>query len=344
MQPIISCGPCRSALPIRRIVLLCLVIMPTTAMVGCGNEAMRTAPDAATPTLGPEIPPNNLKQIGLATANHDVAAAKRMVLVGVDGSDSVDKQNEGQGLTAPPPALPRKIIYDATIDLVVDSLNGLEASITDVVKRHGGFLSGSDVSSQVSTQRTATWRVRVPVDRFEDFVRAVGRLGEVRSSHVGSQDVTEEYFDLEARIRNKQEEEKRLLKHLADSTGKLEDILKVEHELTRVRGEVEQMQGRLRFLANRADLSTVTITATELKNYRPPEPVTLAVQIRTTFFGSLNALTAFGESLLLVLIALVPWIPVIAIVLLVAYRLYRSSLRAEAKPMPRAAPSGPGPA
>ena len=94
--------------------------------------------------------------------------------------------------------------------------------------------------------------------------------------------MTEEFFDLEARIRNKQEEEKRLLKHLADSTGKLEDILKVESELTRVRGEVEQMQGRLRFLANRADLSTVTITATELKDYSPPSPVTLAAQIQTT--------------------------------------------------------------
>ena len=110
----------------------------------------------------------------------------------------------------------------------------------------------------------------MPVDRFDAFVGQVSRLGEVRTSHVGSQDVTEEFFDLEARIRNKQEEEKRLLKHLADSTGKLEDILKVESELSRVRGEVEQMQGRLRFLANRADLSTVTITATEWKDYTPP--------------------------------------------------------------------------
>ncbi len=93
----------------------------------------------------------------------------------------------------------------------------------------------------------------MPVDRFDSFVSAVSQIGEVRTNHVGSQDVTEEYYDIEARIRNKQEEEKRLLKHLADSTGKLEDILSVERELTRVRGEVEQMQGRLRFLANRAD-------------------------------------------------------------------------------------------
>ena len=177
------------------------------------------------------------------------------------------------------------------------------------------------LASPGGAQRTATWRVRVPVDRFEDFVRQISRLGEVRTSHIGSQDVTEEYFDLEARIRNKQEEEKRLLKHLADSTGKLEDILKVEHELTRVRGEIEQMQGRLRFLANQTEMSTVTITATELKNDTPPaaEPVTLATQIQTTFFGSLNVLIALGEALLLFVVALLPWIPLILLGLFVAY-------------------------
>ena len=113
---------------------------------------------------------------------------------------------------------------------------------------------------------------------------AVVRLGEVRHNHVGSQDVTEEYFDLEARIRNKREEEKRLLKHLADSTGKLEDILAVEKELSRVRGEAEQMEGRLRYLADRADLTTVTIEANEWKDYKPPVAATFSTQVGRTFF------------------------------------------------------------
>jgi hypothetical protein len=301
---------------------LCLGIMPYAAFLGCAEEPASTARNFAR-SAAPETPPSNLKQVGLSTpagaASGEQGAAK-----------------------AQSAAVPRKIIYDATIDLVVDSLNGLETAVADVVKRYDGFLAGSDLASQVSTQRTATWKVRVPVERFEDFVRAISRLGEVRSSHVGSQDVTEEYFDIEARIRNKQEEEKRLLKHLSDSTGKLEDILKVEAELTRVRGEIEQMQGRLRFLANRADLSTITITATELKNYTPPQPVTLATQISTTFFGSLNALIALGESLLLVAVALVPWLPLIVIALFVAYRSYRASLKAaKARMIAGATPSGP---
>jgi len=305
----------RLSAPIPQVLWMCLAAIPAAAS-GCGE--IQEARDSASRA---EVS-NNLKQVGLAVLNYEGS-----------GEQGTSKTQA--------PAVPRKIIYDAKVDLVVESLNGLESSILDLVKQNGGFLAESDLATQVSTQRTATWRVRVPVDRFDAFVRAVGRLGEVRTSHLGSQDVTEEYFDIEARIRNKQEEEKRLLKHLADSTGKLEDILKVESELSRVRGEIEQMQGRLRFLANRADLSTVTITATELKNYTPPEPVTLSAQINTTFFRSLNALIAFGESLLLVVVALVPWLPVIVLGVFIAFAMRRASLKFEAGKLPRATSSGP---
>jgi hypothetical protein len=240
-----------------------------------------------------------------------------------------------------PPALPRKIVYDARIELLVESLNSAEQAILRLIQDHGGFLAQSDQLGQTSAQRQGVWRVRVPVDHFDAFVSAVSRLGEVRENHVSSQDVTEEYFDIEARIRNKQEEEKRLLKHLADSTGKLEDILSVERELSRVRGEIEQMQGRLRFLANRAELSTITITASEFRNYTPPVPTTLQAQIGHTFFGSLDMLVAVGKALLLILIALVPWIPLILLGLFVARWMIHLGQRPSARRPPVAAPAPP---
>ncbi len=234
-------------------------------------------------------------------------------------------------LKAAPAPIPRKIIYDARIDLLVKSLDATERAVLELIKDNKGFLAESNIAAQSGNQREATWRVRVSVDRFDSFVSAVGKLGEVRTNHVGSQDVTEEFADLEARIRNKQEEEKRLLKHLADSTGKLEDILAVERELSRVRGEIEQMQGRLRFLANRADLSTVTITATEWKDYIPPAPITFQAQLSHSFFRSLDALVVFGKTILLVLVALVPWTPLIVIGFLVLIWILRAERRATAR-------------
>ena len=82
--------------------------------------------------------------------------------------------------------------------------------------------------------------------------------------------MSEEYFDLDARQAAKKVEETRLLKHLADSTGKLDEILAVERELSRVRSEIERMQGRLRALSNLTTLATVTINVSEIKDYVPP--------------------------------------------------------------------------
>ena len=221
----------------------------------------------------------------------------------------------------------RKIIYDARIELVVDSLAATEQAILKIIKENDGFLAESDQTSAQQNQRQATWRVRVPVANFDALVGAVVKLGEVQRNHVGSQDVTEEYLDLDARIRNKREEEKRLLKHLADSTGKLEDILAVERELSRVRGEAEQMEGRLRFLADRADLSTVTIEANEWKDYKPQEAASFGTQISRTFFQSVERLVEFGKGFSIVVVALLPWIPLLLIGLVLARWLIRYASR-----------------
>jgi Domain of unknown function (DUF4349) len=254
---------------------------------------------------------------------------------------SAGEQGEKSKAPAGAPAVPRKIIYDARVDLVVDSLSTTEQAVLDLIKEYNGFLAESDQASVTSNQRRATWRVRVPADHFNTFLAAVCRLGEVKQNHLGSQDVTEEYFDVEARIRNKQEEEKRLLKHLSDSTGKLEDILAVERELSRVRGEVEQMQGRLRFLANRTELSTITIDATEWKDYKPPIAPTFPTQIARTFFNSLDNLFAFGKAMAMVAVALLPWLPLMLAGLFVLRWLFRANRRSSQPKLRPVTPAQP---
>ncbi|SIO59785.1 protein of unknown function [Singulisphaera sp. GP187] len=219
-----------------------------------------------------------------------------------------------EGASATPPAQPRRIIYNAQVTLVVESLTGVSQQINQLVQASGGYVSETDTNMQTHAPRTGTWKVRVPVARFDSFMASVTKLGELQHNHVDSQDVSQEYYDLEARISNKQQEEKRLLKHLSDSTGKLEDILAVERELSRVRGEVEQMQGRIRFLTHQTDLSTVTITATEVKDYKPPVSPTLSTEITRTFGQSVGLLGDFGRGLLLFFVAAAPWFVVIGFV------------------------------
>ena len=219
----------------------------------------------------------------------------------------------GEGPTVPS-AVPRKIIYNAQLTLVVESVSEVGEKLTRLVKQSGGYVAETDQSSFTRTQRRTMWKVRIPVERFEPFLNEVSRMGELQQNHVGSQDVTQEFYDLESRISNKQKEEKRLLKHLEDSTGKLEDILSVERELTRVRGEVEQLQGRLRYLANFSALSTVTINAVETRDYAPPVAPTFAIQVWRAFRGSLDHIANFVKGLILVAVATLPWIPVFAVI------------------------------
>ena len=131
-----------------------------------------------------------------------------------------------------------------------------------------------------------------------------------------AKDVSEQYFDLEARLSNKKVEEVRLLKLLTEATGKLEEVLKVEHELSRVREEVERFQGQLRGLANLTTLTTVTISgASEVKGYTPPRAPTLWTRVGRIVCLVARRPPAAGRGLLLFAVGLVPWLPVIALVL-----------------------------
>ena len=217
----------------------------------------------------------------------------------------------------------RKIVYRADIDLVVEQFDPLPEQIEAAVKQHGGFVSASNITGSPGQPRNGRWTVRVPVDRFAEFVAAVRQLGEVRSINSTSDDVTAEYYDIEARIRNKQQEEERLLKLLAEATGKLEEILAVEKELSRVRGEIEQAQGRLRMLKDVTELTTVTVSVTEIKNYVPEEAPTYLTRVRRAFSASTMTLVSTAQGLSLVAVALVPWLPVPLVLVLIVLAIRR---------------------
>ncbi|HPM80526.1 MAG TPA: DUF4349 domain-containing protein [Candidatus Anammoximicrobium sp.] len=211
----------------------------------------------------------------------------------------------------------RRIVYRAEVDLVVEQFDPLPEQIEAAVKKHGGFVSASNITGSPGRPRSGRWTVRVPVDRFSEFLAAVRGLGEVRSINSTSDDVTAEYYDIEARIRNKQQEEERLLKLLADATGKLEEILAVERELSRVRGEIEQAQGRLRMLKDVTELTTVTVSVTEIKDYVPEQAPTYATRIHRVFTASTAALVSTGQALFLMAVAITPWLPVPLVLILV---------------------------
>ena len=126
---------------------------------------------------------------------------------------------------------------------------------------------------------------------------AAGKLGEIHNLNSDSQDVTEEYYDVEARIRNKKQEETRLNDLLAKAAGRLDEVLTLEREITRVRGDVEQLQGRLHVLDSVTAMSTVNLEISEIKEFVPGEPVSYRTA-RPRGMGGLPRRVAFHRAVL----------------------------------------------
>jgi hypothetical protein len=235
------------------------------------------------------------------------------------------------------PAIARKIIYDAQIDLVVENVDPIVKKVTSLVQDARGYIAEQNMTGSPGSQRSMRWKIRVPVDQFDSLVTAIVSLGELERNNRTSQDVTEQYYDIEARIKNKKVEEQTLNRILQERSGKLEDVLKIETELSRVRGEIEQLEGKIRVLENLSSLATLTLSVREREKFAPPPPAVadFATQIARTWDASLLGLVNLGKALVLVIVGWALWVPVLIVAGLVCWFLLRWLFRVYVRNLPQ---------
>jgi hypothetical protein len=171
-----------------------------------------------------------------------------------------------QAQAATPAALPaRKIIRRAELRWQADDVAVAQRAVTAIAETTGGFLVSSDVRhdgepGSRDDHTVATLVLRVPVDAFsstlDELRKTAGRLDDEK---VSGEDVTEQYVDLEGRLKVQHALEDRLLGILKDAHT-VKDELDVEKQLSEVRGELERLEGRRRLLADQTSLSTITVT------------------------------------------------------------------------------------
>lgn len=212
----------------------------------------------------------------------------------------------GQVAPSVEPAPLRRVIRTGQLSVEVEGFDDAARRLVAIAEGAGGFIADSTYADDGSTPR-GTFVLRVPAARFGEVARQVEALGDVRRRQISGQDVTEEFIDLEARVRNLERQEARLLAFM-DRATKISDLLAIESEVARVRGEVERLTGRLRFLANKVDLATITAEVSQ-KPKKTPGGLwdfdrTLA-RIEAAFLntvrqmlGILEALAAFAAAIL----------------------------------------------
>ncbi len=162
------------------------------------------------------------------------------------------------GVDLPSTAEERMIIRSGEMSLVVKDVLDARDEIVRMAERFGGWVVSSRISGREDGIR-GTVSIRVPDEEFESVLAELRKLSiRVESERTSSQDVTEEYIDLEARRKNAEATESQYLA-LLDKATDVEDILRIYESLSRVRTEIEQIKGRMQYLERTTSTSLITV-------------------------------------------------------------------------------------
>ncbi len=159
----------------------------------------------------------------------------------------------------------RMLIWRAWISLEVASVSNAVSSVSDIVRKSGGYIESKSASLETSASLT----VRVPSRSLAPVMASLESIGKVTRRQVSSEDVTEQYVDVDARLKTKIALRDRL-RALLDKAEGVKDILAIEKELSRVQGDIDSMQARLKALKGKVDLASISVS---LKRRRILGPV-----------------------------------------------------------------------
>jgi hypothetical protein len=207
-----------------------------------------------------------------------------------------------------------KIRKSGSIDISVEDLDIAHSTILNILENYNGSVVSSSESGQ-GNEKTIYITLKIPVEKFNDLYNDIKNIdGEVIYASYSTEDVTQEYTDLESRLRNLQETEKQLVEILKTAET-VEDTLAVYEQLTSIRSQIEVLEGQIKYLDNQVDYSyiTVTLTLSDVGKEITDEQWNPLGVLKTAFGSLVN----FGKFLLNVLIWLIVFSPVIAIAVVI---------------------------
>lgn len=224
---------------------------------------------------------------------------------------------ESQDMT--PAQADKKIIRNGNLDLKVDSADTAAKKISDIAKSNGGEILSSNFYQNTNNVKSGNLTVRVPVSNFEktfNELKTVSTL--VVHESISGQDVSEEYVDLKAQLSNRQAEEQSFIRIL-DQAQKIDDVLSVTRELARVRGNIEQLQGRIKFLESQTDMSAISVNVTEDQNIAVVDSWRPFQVVKDSFNALIIGLQDFVDFIIRFIVAILPILLVWGIIIWILY-------------------------
>ncbi|MDE3089027.1 MAG: DUF4349 domain-containing protein [Chloroflexota bacterium] len=235
----------------------------------------------------------------------------------------------------------RMIVYTVNLRLEVQDTDKAVNDITAIAKQYNGYVAASNLNRNPKGQLAGTIALRIPADSLDAAQKQVEAAGlKVLSRNKSSNDVTDQYTDLNARLTNLQATEvelRKMMDSVAAKSSKAEDILAVYNQLTQIRSQIEQIKGQMNVLEKTSTLATLTVELVPHEDVQIVEPETwlpnkTAAQALRALFQALQGIVDLAIWLLLfvlpvLIVLLLPFI-VLALVLRAIFR------RRAKKPLP----------
>lgn len=150
----------------------------------------------------------------------------------------------------------RKLILNGNASIEVPTISELDVKIDEWAKSYGGYVANSDWN-----ERNFYATVKIPSNRFYDAMNSTSDFGKIKNHNINTNDVTDEYYDLESRIETKKILRDNLKGYLKKADN-IKDMLEIERQLNEVESELESIEGRMKRLTNQIEFSTISLNFT----------------------------------------------------------------------------------
>lgn len=246
---------------------------------------------------------------------------------------------------------PSKIIYSANVQVETTDFDGTLGKLDKLVEEYGGWVEASSVNGSNYadrsrghvSRRSASYTLRIPSERFQDLMGSLSDLGNVPYSHIYTENVSAQYYDVQARLVAYTTQEQRLLE-MMEIAETVEDVILLEDRLTEVRYQIESLQSTLNNWDRQVSFSSIYLDISEVQEYSPEPQVqpSYGQRLKTALLEGLHDTGDFFKELLVDLLGALPVLLILAALIVIVVLLvkkFRKRRRAarEAKASKRAA-------
>ena len=223
----------------------------------------------------------------------------------------------------------RMIIQSASIQMDIEKYDDVMSRLKTFVANANGYIENESTSFKYYNSDTDQLKygyvtLRIPAEGYNSILEQIKNLGLVTNDSSNATDVTKAYRDTASEIENLKITESRLREIMAQAV-EISDILSIENELTRIRGNINSYEKQIKNWESLVDLTTITVTLNEVKNLKPvvePLDESLWGKAKEGFIGTINAITHFVEQLFIWLIAKSPYLVGLAIIAIFTKLIY----------------------